>query len=99
MNVLAATLDLHTEAYLSFIFLIACLRSSVALVSVFFFLDITFWLLMAGFFTGAPNVTKAGGAFGLITAFCAMYTALAGLLTKDTSHFLLPVGDLSGSQN
>jgi len=77
------------------IFLIACLRSSIALISLFFFLDVTFWLLAAGFFSGVENVTKAGGAFGILTAAIAGYTALAGLLTKDTSYFLLPVGDQS----
>ena len=108
------------------IFLIACLRSSIALISLFFFLDVTFWLLYvssfttngsilinsaAGFFSGVENVTKAGGAFGIVsplvhgvneahtnnqlTAAIAGYTALAGLLTKDTSYFLLPVGDQS----
>ncbi|KAK4686699.1 uncharacterized protein P7C73_g3420, partial [Tremellales sp. Uapishka_1] len=80
---------------LTFIFLIAALRSSVALVLVFFFLDITFWLLAASFFGTHPMVTKAGGAFGIITAACAFYTGMAGLLTKDTSYFLLPVGDLA----
>lgn len=30
-----------------------------------------------------------------LTAGIAGYTALAGLLTKETSYFLLPVGDLS----
>jgi len=65
----------------------------------------------AGFFSGVENVTKAGGAFGIVsplvhgfnealtnnqlTAAIAGYTALAGLLTKDTSYFLLPVGDQS----
>jgi len=79
----------------TFIFLIASLRSSVSLVSVFFFLMITFILLAAGEFTGISNVTVAGGAFGIITAFCAFYTALAGLLTPDTSFFVLPIGPLS----
>ncbi|WWC97859.1 hypothetical protein V866_004746 [Kwoniella sp. B9012] len=80
---------------ITFLFLIACLRSSMALVALFFFLDITFWLLAAGEFTESATTHKAGGAFGIITAFIAMYTALAGMLTKDTSHFLIPVGDLS----
>lgn len=79
----------------TFIFFIASLRSSVALVSLFFFLDVTFWLLAAGDLSGNVNCAKAGGAFGILTAAIAGYTALAGLLTKDTSHFLLPVGDMS----
>lgn len=40
------------------------------------------------------NVGVAGGAFGIITAFCAWYVALAGLLTPDTSFFMIPIGPL-----
>ena len=56
---------------------------------------ITFWLLAAGFLAPSTKATKAGGAIGILTAAIAGYTALAGLLTKDTSHFLIPVGNLS----
>ncbi|WWC64137.1 uncharacterized protein I303_106745 [Kwoniella dejecticola CBS 10117] len=96
-TMLASALGLYLACWgvITFLFLIACLRSSVALVGVFFFLDITFWLLAAGEFTGSATTHKAGGAFGIITAFVAMYTATAGLLTKESSYFLLPVGDLS----
>jgi succinate-acetate transporter protein len=81
----------------TFIMLIASFRSSVGLVSVFFFLTITFMLLGISQFitTNAENVAKAGGAFGLVTAACAWYVALAGLLSPDTSYFVLPVGSLA----
>ncbi|RSH95342.1 hypothetical protein EHS25_000429 [Saitozyma podzolica] len=79
----------------TFLFLIASLKSSIALVSLFFFLDLTFWLLVAGFLAPSTKCIKAGGAFGIFTAGIAGYTALAGMLTKDTSHFMIPVGDLS----
>lgn len=79
----------------TFIFFVASLKSSVALSSLFFFLDITFMLLFISEFTGMSSVHTAGGAFGIITAFIAYYIALSGMLTKDTSHFTLPVGDLS----
>ncbi|ORY26237.1 GPR1/FUN34/yaaH family-domain-containing protein [Naematelia encephala] len=94
---LDSALGIYIAAWgiVTFIFLIACLRSSVALVSLFFFLDVTFWCLCGGFLGPSVNATKAGGAFGILTAAIAGYTALAGLLTKDTSHFILPVGDLS----
>ena len=86
---------LATWGIVTFIFLLGSLRSSMALVSLFFCLDLTFWLLTAGFLAASTNATKAGGAMGILTAGIAGYTALAGLLTKDTSHFLLPVGDMS----
>jgi succinate-acetate transporter protein len=80
----------------TFLMLIASLRSSVALVSVFFFLTITFLLLFIGFFleangsTNASMVTTAGGSFGLVTAACAWYTAMTGLLSPESAFFVLP---------
>ncbi|KAM0751814.1 hypothetical protein T439DRAFT_379900 [Meredithblackwellia eburnea MCA 4105] len=83
----------------TFIMLIASLRSSVALIGVFFFLTITFLLLSLSKFIGnahiAANIGTVGGAFGLVTAFNAWYCAATGLLTPETSHFVLPTGDLS----
>ncbi|KAL8286709.1 hypothetical protein RQP46_004237 [Phenoliferia psychrophenolica] len=78
------------------IMLVASLRSSVALTGVFFFLTITFLLLaIATFIPSMPMIHTAGGAFGLITAFNAWYVAAAGLLTPDTSFFVLPVGSMA----
>ncbi|KAH8929520.1 putative FUN34-transmembrane protein [Atractiella rhizophila] len=74
--------------------LICTLRSSWGLIALFFFLDITFLLLMAGEFTENVKVHKAGGAFGIITAFIAWYVGLAGILTPDNSFFVLPVGEI-----
>lgn len=82
------------EQIFTFIMWIASLRSSIALTSVFFFLTITFALLSGAEFTGKAAVQKAGGIFGLITAFNAWYVALANLLTPDTSFFVLPTGPL-----
>jgi len=75
--------------------LVACtLRSTLAFFSLFFFLDITFLLLAIGRFQlvdGAMNVpvTKAGGVFGLITAFIAWYNAWAGICDP-TNSFMQP---------
>jgi succinate-acetate transporter protein len=75
--------------------LIASHRSSIGLVSLFFFLFITFILLAAGKFNDSLTSQVAGGAFGVITALIAWYNALSGLLTKDSSYFLLPVGRIN----
>lgn len=72
------------------ILLIASHRSNMGLVSLFFFLFITFILLTAGKFNNSITATKAGGAFGVITALIAWYNALCGLLTKESSYFVLP---------
>lgn len=66
--------------------LLATLRSTVAFFSLFFFLDLTFLLLGVGYLhrnsADAPNppIIKAGGFFGLLTAFLAWYNAVAGIL-------------------
>jgi len=79
----------------TFLMWISSLRSSIALSAVFFLLWITFLLLGCSYFTTNAGVLRAGGVFGLLTAFQAWYVALTGLLTPDTSYFVLPVGDLS----
>ncbi|CAO3607388.1 unnamed protein product [Cunninghamella blakesleeana] len=77
------------------VMLIACHRSNVGIVTLFFFLFVTFVLLTAAKFNGSIVTQQAGGALGVITAFIAWYNALAGLLTKDSSYFQLPIGPLN----
>lgn len=79
------------------IFIVAAMKSSVALVTLFIMLDLTFWCLAGGFLGPSAHAIKAGGILGILTSFLAFYVALAGMLTKDTSHFLLPVGPLTRS--
>lgn len=76
--------------------LVATLRSTVAFFLLFLFLDLTFLMLGCGYLvrpTGAPDesLIKAGGAFGIITAFIAWYNALAGILDDTNSFFIVPV--------
>lgn len=52
---------------ITFIFLLGTLRSSISLFLVFFFLEITFWVLAAGHFTENLTVTKAGGGLGVVS--------------------------------
>jgi len=72
----------------------ASLRSSIGLVALFFCLDITFMFLMIGAFTLKENITKVGGAFGLVTAAIAYYVAASGVINQNSSIFSLPVGSL-----
>jgi succinate-acetate transporter protein len=71
---------------------LATLRVNIALIVLFFLLDLTFLLLMAGEFTENLTIHKAGGAVGIATAFAAFYAGTAQLLTKDNSWFTLPLG-------
>ncbi|QRW05824.1 glyoxylate pathway regulator [Ceratobasidium sp. AG-Ba] len=79
---------------ITFIMFFGTFRSSVSLSALFFFLDLTFMLLMIGEFMQKPKVTQTGGVIGAITAFIAFYTGAAGLYSPDASYFILPVGDL-----
>ncbi|KAI9789348.1 MAG: hypothetical protein M1816_006237 [Peltula sp. TS41687] len=82
---------------LTFLLLLCTLRSTVAMFLLFFFLDLTYLLLGVGYLqadsNGAPQeaAIKAGGVFGLLTAFFSWYNALAGLLDSSNSFFVIPV--------
>ncbi|EFP75022.1 uncharacterized protein PGTG_01615 [Puccinia graminis f. sp. tritici CRL 75-36-700-3] len=79
--------------------LLGSLRTSVALIALFFFLDVTFLLLAIGkLCADTQALTKAGGVFGIITAFIAWYIAAAGLLEAENSFIRLPtipLGDVN----
>jgi succinate-acetate transporter protein len=81
----------------TFILLICTLRSSIALFILFFTLDLAFLLLaiaqlqLKNDATNVP-VLKAGGFFGLLSAFTAWYCALAGLTQEGTSFIVFPLG-------
>jgi len=79
---------------ITFLFLLASLRNSVGMIALFFFLDLTFVLLMTADFTGNASIAKAGGGFGILTAFIAYYCGTAQLLTKDNAGFTIPIGSL-----
>ncbi|KAF8324285.1 Gpr1 family protein [Cantharellus anzutake] len=78
----------------TFCMFLASLRSSVAIAALFFFLDMTFMLLMIGAYITSEKCTKAGGGLGLVTAAIAYYAAASGLMTPEASYFGLPVIDL-----
>ncbi|KAL7274777.1 Meiotically up-regulated protein 86 protein [Rhizina undulata] len=78
------------------ILLFCTLKSTLAFFSLFFMLDITFLLLAISHFQtvdGAanPDVTKAAGIFGILTAFIAWWNAFAGIADATNSFFVVPV--------
>jgi len=79
----------------TFCMFLASFRTSVALVTLFFFLDLTFMFLMIGAYNQHVTVTKIGGAIGILTSGITYYVAAAGLLSPENSYITLPVGDLS----
>jgi len=76
----------------TFIMFLAALRSTFVLIALFFFLDLTFMLLMIGAYTKKEVITKAGGGFGILTAFIAYYAGASALISHDNSFFILPSG-------
>jgi len=80
----------------TFILVLCTLKSTVAFFLLFFFLDLTFLLLGIAYLrpeNGLPNlkIQKAGGLFGLLSAFAAWYNALAGIADNSNSFFIIPV--------
>jgi len=88
----------------TFILLICTLRSTVAFFLIFFFLDFAFLFLSIGYLqasdAGAPRLSliKAGGYFGIFSAFMAWYNALAGLADSSNSFFVIPVAHFPWSE-
>ncbi|MBW0478805.1 hypothetical protein O181_018520 [Austropuccinia psidii MF-1] len=94
----ALALYLFTWFLFTFIMFLATLRSSLGLMVLFFFLDVTFLLLAIGsLMPHASSITKAGGIFGLITAMIAWYLAACGLLKAENSKIRLPNPSLRSS--
>jgi succinate-acetate transporter protein len=90
--------------FLTFIFLIAALRTNIAILAVFGFLTLAFFFLAIGEFirathyTAAYRVTRAGGAMAVIDAFCAFYAGASGLMTPATTWVRFPLGELGRSK-
>lgn len=80
---------------LTTIFFFGTLKLNIALVVLFFLLDMTFLMLTISEFTKSLAFQKVGGSFGLLTSAAAFYAGAASLLTKENSWFTLPVGALS----
>jgi succinate-acetate transporter protein len=77
------------------IMLVGTLRVSIAHILLFLCLFLTFLLLTVGALGAVPEMSKAGGWVGLITAGVAWYIALAGVLSATRSPIQLPVFSLT----
>ncbi|TQB72689.1 hypothetical protein MPDQ_006554 [Monascus purpureus] len=94
-----ASMGLYLMGWFIFntIILFCTFRSTVAFFLLFFFLEITFLMLGVGYLFHDPqghphtHLIKAGGFFGLLTAFVAWYNALAGIADSSNSFFIIPV--------
>ncbi|CAF2580508.1 unnamed protein product [Rotaria sp. Silwood2] len=74
----------------------AVLRTNFVTIALFVFLIICFILLTASkFLHGERNLQRAAGAFGILTASIAWYSAIAHLLNQMDWFFKLPLFEVS----
>jgi succinate-acetate transporter protein len=85
---------LCTWFVLTVMLLIGALRRNVGLIALFFFLAVTFLILAIGAWSGKASVNKAGGGFGILTAWIAYYCGLSELMAKGETWFTLPLGSI-----
>ena len=85
-------------AIITAIFTLAALKSSHALIAVFFFLTVTFLFLAFGQWQAGgafsplndPGLTKIGGWLGIVTGLLAWYTASAIVINSSHKRELVP---------
>ncbi|KAI0727048.1 GPR1/FUN34/yaaH family-domain-containing protein [Fomitopsis betulina] len=91
----ATTLGIYIFMWsiITFLHLVASLRTNVGLIALFFFL--TLMLSIAEFVpSAAAGCTKASGALDIITAFIVYYVGASQLLAANDIWFTLPLGDI-----
>lgn len=93
----AVGLYLMAWALFTFMLFLCTLKSTLAFLSLFFMLTLTYILLSIGDFTSKTGVVRAGGVTGVITAFIAFYNAFAGVATPQNSYFGVKVLSLTRS--
>ncbi len=70
--------------------LVASLRTTGIIAAVFAVLTVTFILLTIGALGNHPDITKAGGWLGLVTAALAWYGSMAGVTNATWGRSVLP---------
>ena len=74
----------------------ASLRSNFGLISLFFCLTLTFMFLTINQFVTNAKIGKAGGGFGIVTAFIAYYCGAANMFSVESSFFSMPLLPIPG---
>ncbi|KAJ8515915.1 hypothetical protein ONZ45_g6730 [Pleurotus djamor] len=86
----ALAIYLTAWTLITFYFFIAALRKSIAFITLFGFLTLTFLLLAAGDYSGVSGLGRAAGVTGVVTAFVAWYIGVAELLASEKKR----IGDM-----
>ena len=71
---------------------VAASRVSVAVLTVFVLLTVTFGVLAWGEFAGSTGIHKLGGYVGILTALAAWYASFAGVTAFTFKRPVLPTG-------
>ncbi|RCI12375.1 hypothetical protein L249_0043 [Ophiocordyceps polyrhachis-furcata BCC 54312] len=85
--------------FLTLLFVLAALRTNLAIVSVLGSLAFAFFFLSLGQFlttshpVAARRLIRAGGIFGALCALGAFYAGSSGLMTEDTTWVRFPLGE------
>jgi succinate-acetate transporter protein len=74
---------------------VASLRTTAVIASVFFALAVTFFLLGIGNAGAHPDIVKAGGWAGLVTAALAWYGSFAAVTNATFGRIVLPIRPLA----
>jgi uncharacterized protein len=96
---------LITWCFVTFIFLVASLKSNLITIFLFLFLFLSLlFLSIANFIsTTSPAVSvglfKTGGAFSVICATFAFYLASSGLISLETTYLELPLGAIANHED
>ena len=78
----------------TFLIVIATLRTTLAIFLTFITLDLAFLILGCGYLVRIdgvphPGLIKAGGVFGILSAFLAWYNALAEILDESNRQVMV----------
>lgn len=79
-------------AFITFVFLLGAIRTTIPIVVTFFFTVISLSCSSASSFTGNTHLNTAGGAFGIIASLGAYYGSISLFWTQQTtmSYIRLP---------
>ncbi|KXL49726.1 MAG: hypothetical protein FE78DRAFT_139424 [Acidomyces sp. 'richmondensis'] len=87
---------------LTFLYVLASLRTNIVLVVTFFFIDMAFFMLMSSYWVAAEGKPKishdlqiAAGAFVFTFCMSGWYLWFSIILTSLDFPFIIPLGDLS----
>ncbi|TPX24667.1 hypothetical protein DIZ76_010101 [Coccidioides immitis] len=91
--------------FLTFLFLLAALRTNIAIVSVFTTLVLAFFFLSLANFIATEHpdaaiaVNRTGGAVSVVCAFLAFYAGSSGIMLPETTFIKFPLGKFESAQD